>query len=67
MDDMNYIPGLGITDDYNDMLNNTRGKQRTSPEEIRDVLDDSADDISPAVSENTWTDLLIYLVEVLEP
>jgi len=35
-------------------------------EEMRDVLDDLADDMSQAVPENTWTDLLIYLIEELE-
>jgi len=33
---------------------------------MRDVLDDLADDMSQVVSKNTWTDLLIYLVEALE-
>jgi hypothetical protein len=33
---------------------------------MRDVLDDLADDMGRAVPENTWTDLLIYLIEALE-
>ena len=33
---------------------------------MRDVLDDLADDMSQAVPENKWTDLLIYLIEALE-
>ncbi|MGB7116323.1 MAG: hypothetical protein WBD56_09275 [Anaerolineales bacterium] len=60
------IPGWGIPDNYNDMLNNARGRQRTSLEEKRDILDDFADDMSQAVPENTWTELLIYLIEALE-
>ena len=48
-----------MPDDFSDMLNNARGKQRTSLEEIRDVLDDLADDMSQAVPEYTWKELLI--------
>ncbi len=48
------------------MLNNARGRQRTSLEEMRGVLDDLSDDMSQAVPENTWTELLIYLIEALE-
>ncbi|GAG08296.1 unnamed protein product [marine sediment metagenome] len=66
MDDLENTPGWGMPDDFNDMLNNARGKQRTSLEEMRDVLDDLADDMSQAVPENTWTELLIYLLEALE-
>jgi hypothetical protein len=33
---------------------------------MRDVLDDLADDMSQAVPEHTWTDLVIYLIEALE-
>jgi hypothetical protein len=33
---------------------------------MRDVLDDLADDMSQAVPENTWAELLIYLIEALE-
>ncbi|MFC2055756.1 hypothetical protein ACFLV7_15890 [Chloroflexota bacterium] len=66
MDDINRIPGWGMPDDFNDMLNNASGKQRTSLEEMRDVLDDLADDMSQAMPEHTWTDLLIYLIEALE-
>ena len=66
MDDINKIPGWGIPDDFIIRLNNARGKQRTSLEEMRDVLDDLTDDMSQAVPENTWTELLIYLIEALE-
>jgi len=55
-----------MPDDFNDMLNNARGEKRTSLEEMRDVLDDLADDMSQSVPENTWTDLLIYLIKALE-
>ena len=30
---------------------------------MRDVLDDLAEDMSMAVDENKWTELLIYLIE----
>jgi len=66
MDDIKNTPDWGMPDDFINSLNNARGKQRTSHEEMRDVLDDLADDMSQAVPENTWTDLLIYLIEALE-
>ena len=66
MDDIKNTPGWGMPDDFFIRLNNASGKQRTSLEEMRDVLDDLADDMSQAVPEHTWTDLLIYLVEALE-
>ncbi len=66
MDDIKNTPGWGMPDDFINRLNNASGKQRTSLEEMRDVLDDLADDMSKAVPEHTWTDLLIYLVEALE-
>jgi hypothetical protein len=66
MDDIQNTPGWGMPDDFIIRLNNARGKQRTSLQEMRDVLDDLADDMSQAVPENTWTDLLIYLIESLE-
>ena len=66
MDDIKNTPGWGMPDDFINSLNNAMGKQRTSLEEMRDVLDDLADDMSQAVPENTWTDLLIYLIEALE-
>ena len=66
MDDIKNTLGWGMPDDFSDMLNNASGKQRTSLEEMRDVLDDLADDMGQAVPENTWTDLLIYLIEALE-
>lgn len=66
MDDEYYVPGWGIPDDFMNRLDNASGKQRTSLEELRDVLHDLADDMSQAVPENTWTDLLIYLIEALE-
>jgi hypothetical protein len=66
MDDIKNTPGWGMPDDFINRLNNARGKQRTSLEEMRDVLDDLADDMSQAVPENTWTKLLIYLIEALE-
>ena len=55
-----------MPDDFINRLNNASGKQRTPLEEMRDVLDDLADDMSQAVSESTWGDLLIYLIEALE-
>jgi hypothetical protein len=66
MDDIKNVPGWGIPEDFNDMLNYTSGNQRTSYEEMRYILDDLADDMSQAVSENKWTELLIYLIEALE-
>ena len=66
MDNIKNTPVWGMPDDFINRLNNVRGKQRTSLEEMRDVLDDLADDMSQAVPENTWTDLLIYLIEALE-
>jgi hypothetical protein len=66
MDDIKNTPGWGMPDDFINRLNNSRGKQRTSLTEMRDVLDDLAEDMSQAVPENTWTDLLIYLIEALE-
>jgi hypothetical protein len=66
MDDIKNVPGWGIPEDFNEMLNNRSGNQRTSYDEIQDVLDDLADDISQAVTERKWKDLLIYLVEALE-
>lgn len=66
MDDIQNTPGWGIPEDFNDMLNYTSGNQRTSYEEMRDVLDDLAEDMSMAVPEDKWTELLIYLIEALE-
>ena len=66
MDDIKNTPGWGIPDDFINRLDNSRVKQRTSLEEMRDVLDDLADDMAQAVPEHTWTDLLIYLIEALE-
>ena len=66
MDDIKNVPGWGIPEDFNDMLNYTSGNQRTSFDEMREVLDDLADDMSQTVSESKWTELLIYLIEALE-
>ena len=66
MDDIKNTPGWGMPDDFINRLNNARGKQRTSLEEMQDVLDDLADDMGQAVPENTWMELLIYLIEALE-
>ena len=51
-------PASGMPDDFIKRLTKARGKQSTSLDEMRDVLDDLADDMSQAVPENTWTDLL---------
>ena len=48
------------------MLNYTSGNQKTSYDEMRDVLDDLADDMSQAVTEVKWTELIIYLIESME-
>ena len=48
------------------MLNNRSGKQSTSYDEMQDVLDDLADDMSMAVDESKWMGLLIYLIEAME-
>ena len=48
------------------MFTYTSGNQRTSYDEIRDVLDDLAEDMSMAVAESKWTELLIYLIEAVE-
>ena len=48
------------------MLNNLSGNQRTSFDEIRDVLDNLADDMSMAVDESKWMELHIYLIEAME-
>ena len=66
MDDIKNTPGWGMSDDFINRLNNAIGKQRPSLEEMHDVLDDLADNMSQDVPENTWTDLLIYLIEALE-
>jgi hypothetical protein len=66
MDDIKNVPGWGIPEDFNDMLNYTSGNQRTSYDEMRDVLEDLAEDMSQAVHKNKWTELLIYLIEALE-
>ena len=66
MDDIKNTPGWGMPDDFINRLNNAIGKQRPSLEEMHDVLDDLADNMSQDVPENTWTDLLIYLIEALE-
>ena len=66
MEDIKNTPGWGMPDDFMNRLDIARGNQRTSLEEMRDVLDDLADDMSQAVPEHTWTDLLIYLIEALE-
>jgi hypothetical protein len=52
MDDIKNTPGWGMPDDFINSLNNAMGKQRTSLEEMRDVIDDMADDMSQAVPEN---------------
>ena len=39
MDDIKNTPGWGMPDDFINRLDNARGKQRTSLEEMRDVLD----------------------------
>ena len=66
MDDIQNTSGWGIPDDFNDMLNNRSGNQRTSYDEMRDVLGDLAENISIAVDESQWTELLIYLIEAME-
>ena len=66
LDDIENTPGWGIPDDYNNISKNARGGQRTSLEEMRDVLNDLADDMSQAVPENMWTEVHIYLIEALE-
>lgn len=66
MADIKNVPGWGIPEDFNDMLNNASGYQRTSYDEMLDVLDDLAEDISKAVSESKWAELLIYLIESME-
>jgi len=52
IDDIHNTPGWGIPEDFNDMLNNRSGNQRTSYDEMQDVLDDLADDMSMAVDES---------------
>jgi len=66
MEDIKNTPGWGMPDDFINSLNIASGKQRTALEEMRDVLDDLANDLSQAVPESTWTDMLIYLIESLE-
>jgi len=66
MSDYKNTPGWGIPDDFMSNLNNTSGNQRASIDRMRNALDDLADDMSQAVPESTWTDLLIYLIEALE-
>ena len=66
MDDIQNTPGWGIPEDFNEMLNKRSGNQRTSYDEIQDVLDDLADDMSMTVDESKWMDLLIYLIEAME-
>ena len=66
MDDIKNVPGWGIPENFNDMLNNRSGNQRTSYDEMQDALDDLADDMSMAVDECKWTKLLIYLIEAME-
>ena len=66
MDDIHITPGWGIPDDFNDMSYNRNGNQRTSYDEMQDVLDDLADDMSIAVTENKWMELLIYPIEAME-
>jgi hypothetical protein len=36
MDDIKNVPVWGLPEDFNDMLNNRSGNQRTSYDEIRD-------------------------------
>ena len=63
MDDVHITPGWGIPDDFNKMLNNRSGNQRKSHDEMQDVLDDLADDMSMAVDVNKWKELLDIPVE----
>ena len=52
MSDIKNTLGWGIPDDFMNNLENTSGYQRTSLDEMRDVLDDLADDMSQAVPES---------------
>ena len=66
MDDIQNTPGWGIPENFNDMLNNRSGNQRTSYDEMQDVLDDLADDMSMAVDQSKWTGLLSgYIVSLV--
>jgi hypothetical protein len=66
MNDNMNVPGWRIHEDFFDIKNNRSGNQRTAYEKMGDVLDDLDEDMSQAVPENKWTELLIYLIEALE-
>ena len=66
MSDIKNTPGWGIPDDFMNNLNYASGYYRTTLDEMRDVFDDLADDMSQAIPESNWTELLIYLIEAME-
>ena len=67
MDDLENTPGWGMPKSFLDALNKARGNQMNTLDELRVVLDDTAQDMAQAVPDpGAWSRFIIYFLEELE-
>ena len=67
MDDLENTPGWGMPKSFLDALNKAKGNQMNTLDELRVVLDDTAQDMAQAVPDpGEWSKFIIYFLEELE-
>ena len=67
MDDLENTPGWGMPKAFLDSLNKARGNQMNTLDELRVVLDDTAQDMAQAVLDpGEWSKFIVYFLEELE-
>jgi len=67
MDDLEKTPGWGMPKAFLDSLNKARGNQMNTSDELRVVLDDTAQDMAQAVLDPCeWSKFIVYFLEELE-
>jgi hypothetical protein len=67
MDGLENTPGWGMPQSFLDALNRAKGNQMNTLDELRVVLDDTAQDMTKAVPNPVeWSKFIIYFLEELE-
>jgi hypothetical protein len=67
MDYLKNTPGWGMPQSFLDALNKAMGNQMNILDELRVVLDDTAQDMAQAVPDpGEWSKFIIYFLEELE-
>ena len=67
MDDLENTLGRGIPQSYLDALNQAKVNQMNTLDELRVVLDDTAQDMAHVVPDpDEWSKFIIYFLEELE-